>query len=120
LLRACSSAYGTLAAADAPGLRGAVDPALPGMVRGDPLRVRQIVSNYLSNALKFTAAARCGCWPARGRRPGALEVHDTGPASTPDPQARLFRTLHAGRRIHHPALRRHRPGPVDLPPAGHV
>jgi signal transduction histidine kinase len=36
-------------------LRLFVDPQLPGRLRGDPLRVEQILTNLTANAIKFSA-----------------------------------------------------------------
>ena len=49
-----------LALAEAKGLELLleIDDSLPGRVRGDPLRMRQILSNFISNALKFTDQGR--------------------------------------------------------------
>jgi PAS domain S-box-containing protein len=67
------------------------DPALPVWVRGDALRVRQIVANFLHNALKFTASGgirlQAIALPDERVR---FEVHDTGPGIPPATQARLF------------------------------
>ncbi|MBN8509710.1 MAG: response regulator, partial [Burkholderiales bacterium] len=62
-----------------------------GTVRGDELRVRQILSNYLSNALKFTEAGsvRLKAWRLDGERV-RFEVHDSGPGIDKPTQARLF------------------------------
>jgi PAS domain S-box-containing protein len=55
LLHGLQQAYEALA--DSRGLQFEVDidPRLPPIVRGDALRVRQILANFLHNALKFTA-----------------------------------------------------------------
>ena len=67
-----------------------VDPAL-GWVRGDALRVRQILSNYLGNAFKFTAAGEVRMVARRVGERVRLEVHDTGPGVEPALRERLFR-----------------------------
>ncbi|MBV8500680.1 MAG: PAS domain S-box protein [Paucibacter sp.] len=84
-------AYATLAHARGLEFCVEVDPAVPGRVVGDPTRVRQILSNYLGNALKFTESGRVvlrvTC-PAPGRV--RLEVSDTGPGIAAELQPQLF------------------------------
>jgi signal transduction histidine kinase/ActR/RegA family two-component response regulator len=72
------------------------DVSLPERVRGDELRLRQVLVNLLENAVKFTesgevglslrlAAVPAGGWMAR------FVVRDTGPGLAPELQAQLFR-----------------------------
>jgi CheY-like chemotaxis protein len=79
--------------ADARGLNFSADigPDVPRHVMGDPVRVRQILGNYLSNALKFTPHGSVRLL-VRQVRHGLLrfEVHDTGPGIEPAVQERLF------------------------------
>ena len=69
-----------------------LSPELPRLVMGDPLRVRQIIANYLVNALKFTerGGIRLTLEPAA---PGRiyLAVRDSGIGVPPELQPRLFR-----------------------------
>ncbi|WP_454716393.1 ATP-binding protein [Caulobacter segnis] len=72
-------------------LTGAED--LPQWVRGDPMRVRQVLNNLLSNAIKFTAegavtvSVRVDSQPSRMV---SIEVRDTGPGLGEDQIERLF------------------------------
>jgi PAS domain S-box-containing protein len=91
LLQSLQRAYGTLAQARALAFEIDSAPDVPRFVLGDPVRVRQILANYLSNALKFTVhgAVRLrvlALAPDRVR----FEVHDTGPGIAPAVQPQLF------------------------------
>jgi signal transduction histidine kinase/CheY-like chemotaxis protein/HPt (histidine-containing phosphotransfer) domain-containing protein len=77
-----------------------IDPALPVLLRGDPGRIRQILNNYLSNALKFTEQGEIvlsvrpvGDAAADGSRSLRFEVRDTGIGIPPDRLGRLFRSF---------------------------
>jgi signal transduction histidine kinase/ActR/RegA family two-component response regulator len=65
--------------------------AATGAAMGDPVRVRQILSNLIGNAVKYTARGRV---EVRVQRCGAdrirFEVADTGPGLTPEELARAF------------------------------
>jgi PAS domain S-box-containing protein len=91
LLESIEHGYAALAEARALALTVAADAALPRRVRGDALRVRQILSNFLANALKFTEAGhvRVHVGPLEGDLI-RFEVADSGPGIEPEVQARLF------------------------------
>ncbi|MFZ5721160.1 MAG: ATP-binding protein [Pseudomonadota bacterium] len=67
-----------------------IDPTVEGQWRGDPARVGQILSNLVSNAVKFTA--RGGVTLSLGPSEGGIrfEVADTGIGIAPDRISRLF------------------------------
>jgi PAS domain S-box-containing protein len=101
LLHTLQRTYATLADARGLALRLQLPPALPGAplgrVTGDALRLRQVLSNFLGNALKFTASGqvvmRARRLAAQGEADTGLvrfEVEDTGPGIAPELQARLF------------------------------
>ena len=94
LMATLHQTYQTLATAHGLALRFEVGPAVSGPVLGDPLRVRQIVSNFLNNALKFTPQGQVHVQARRGRGDLAeqvrIEVHDTGVGIDAATRARLF------------------------------
>lgn len=75
-------------------LRMDLSPDLPRTLRGDRMRLRQVVINLLGNAIKYTARGHVEL-RARSELLGAaakirVEVSDTGPGISRAMQARLF------------------------------
>jgi signal transduction histidine kinase/CheY-like chemotaxis protein len=61
-----------------------------GVYRGDPTRVRQILYNLISNALKFTETGEIKVWAEPVQQGLRLAVSDTGVGIDPDKLASLF------------------------------
>ncbi len=89
--------------ADAKNLRLALHPAadLPAQVRGDPMRLRQVLLNLIGNAVKFTDAGRIDVHLEVKRLDGdatrlVFRVVDTGIGIDATTQARLFEKFTQG------------------------
>ena len=67
-----------------------IDPLFPAQVIGDPTRVRQIVSNLLSNALKFTRFGRVDVRLSAEDGRVKIEVCDTGIGIAQEAQVKIF------------------------------
>ena len=67
-----------------------IDPATPTWLIGDAARVRQILLNLVSNALKFTEAGRVVIRIAPEGGEIVLSVSDTGVGLSAEQRARLF------------------------------
>jgi PAS domain S-box-containing protein len=97
LLESIEHGYAALADARALALTLHAGGAVPRRVRGDPVRLRQILSNFLSNALKFTATGfvRLNVQTLEGPLI-RFEVEDSGPGIAAEVQARLFEPFTQG------------------------
>jgi len=71
-------------------LRVEVDDAVPAALRGDAARVRQIVLNLASNAVKYTASGHATIGARVAGERLLITIADTGPGIAAEDLARLF------------------------------
>jgi PAS domain S-box-containing protein len=87
-------------AADAKGIeyRCELDPKLPASLRGDPMRLRQVLVNLLGNAVKFTKRGQVVLRATvAGETRSHVSIHfsvaDTGIGISPKDRGRLFQSF---------------------------
>jgi two-component system capsular synthesis sensor histidine kinase RcsC len=74
-----------------------LDPALAGLWWGDPLKITQVLNNFLNNAVKFTARGGVTIWgklladTGDGVASIELSVRDTGPGIAEEDADRIFK-----------------------------
>jgi CheY-like chemotaxis protein len=90
LVRATFASFEASAAKKAIGFDLAIDPAVRGTYRGDSVRVRQVLSNLISNALKFTHEGGVSVEVGAGRNGVRLTVTDSGVGIAADRLDKLF------------------------------
>jgi signal transduction histidine kinase len=73
------------------GTRVQLQPTEPGQVHADPLRLRQVIDNLISNAVKYSPPGSLVCVEMqRFDRGWRIAVKDQGPGLTPADRQRLF------------------------------
>ena len=90
LMKGAHSAFTALANKKGLSFDLTVDDGAKGVYLGDPTRVRQILYNLISNALKFTEHGEVRVTAARADEGLALMVADTGPGIAADRVSVLF------------------------------
>ena len=79
-------------------LAGLLPPETPTHLRGDPGRIRQILTNLIGNAIKFTESGEVVVQVSEESRDAIhvtirLQIMDTGIGIAPETQARLFQAF---------------------------
>ncbi len=98
LVADCTKTYQARAKSKGISMSWSVDQAVPRVLIGDPLRVRQILANLVSNAVKFTERGSVrvevrlddGCPEAQASVTLRLSVADTGPGIAPERHDSIF------------------------------
>ncbi len=68
-----------------------VSPKVPDRIQTDPLRLQQILTNLVHNAVKFTSTGSVGVFCGVAGRRVQIRVCDTGPGIAPADQQRIFK-----------------------------
>jgi CheY-like chemotaxis protein/HPt (histidine-containing phosphotransfer) domain-containing protein len=87
-----------------------INPRLPELVVGDEAKIKQIVINYVANALKYASKGAIEIGVEARTEAGnmveiAIEVRDHGPGIPSDEQAKLFEKFNRGRRAQQEKIR---------------
>jgi signal transduction histidine kinase len=92
----------------------------PPLMISDRQKVKQVIVNLLSNALKFThqGGIEIGVDYEPSSQVATIAVTDTGIGIAPEHHDKIFEDFRQGRRLAVTSVRRHRTGPRDLPPSG--
>ncbi|HHW78151.1 MAG TPA: response regulator [Xanthomonadaceae bacterium] len=98
ILEETAALFGERARAKGLQLRMEPAPDFPARVRGDPIRLRQVVVNLVGNAIKFTETGQVVIQLRALERVATaltarIDVVDTGIGITPDARARIFESF---------------------------
>jgi signal transduction histidine kinase len=79
-------------------LASSIPPNIPTRLRGDSARLRQVFTNLVGNAIKFTETGEVVVWVTKESETAThailrFQIHDTGVGIPPETQARLFRAF---------------------------
>ena len=94
-------------------LAGLIEPSVPTRLRGDAGRIRQVLTNLVGNAIKFTevgeVTVRVSCDTENEQECELrFKVSDTGMGISPETQKKLFRAFTQADTLDDAQIRRHR------------